>query len=271
MTDPVPATRSTVLCSAWATPADIPDVYRSRVTDGEWERFLLQASEILWALSGRRWYGAGCEETAVLRSKPPMAGMPDWPYDASWGACGCSTYGSWIDTTWWPPVPGRYPGITHPDPVAIKLPRNPITAIVEVTENGVTLDPGDYRLTRSGWLERLDGAWTTCFDTTEITYRFGEPPPEGGVQSVVTLAIQFMLDFLGDSKCRLPQRVTSLTRQGISMSMIDPMDFLPEGKTGFYLIDLWLSAVNPGHRGARGSVFSLDIPTTIKGATTDVP
>lgn len=272
MTEPVPAVRSRVLCSAWATPADVPEQYRDRVDDATWERLLMQASEIMWALSGRRWYGAGCEETAMLRSYPPQAGRPGWPYDDSWGACGCASFGSWTGDGWYAPVWGSYSDIAHPNPIAIQLPRAPITAIVEVTEDGVTVDPGDYRLTRSGWLERIDGGhWRTCGDTTEITYQFGEPPPEGGVQAVITLAVQLALDSVGDPKCRLPARVTSLTRQGISVSMLDPMEFITNGKTGFYMIDLWLSAVNPYNRPARGSVWSLDIPTTIKGATTDVP
>jgi hypothetical protein len=48
------------------------------------------------------------------------------------------------------------------------------------------------------------------------------------------------------------------------------MDFLSNGRTGFYSIDLWLAAVNPDRRPMRGHVWSPDIPTTIKGIT-DVP
>lgn len=271
MTEPVPAARSAVLCSAWATPADIPEQYRDRVTDDVWERLLLQASEIMWALSGRRWYGGGCEETATLRSFPPSAGAADWPYHASWGRCGCWRYGTWLGGAYYAPAVGAYPGIEHPRPVAVRLPRNPVTSIVEVADGADIVDPADYRLTRSGWLERLDGSWAVCGDVTTITYRFGEPPPEGGVQAVVAYAVQLMLDLVGDSACRLPARVTSITRQGISMTMLDPMDFIPNGKTGLYLVDLWLASVNPHNRPQRGNMFSLDVPATIKGATTDVP
>jgi hypothetical protein len=272
MTEPVPATRADVLCSAWATLADVPEQYRDRVDEETWERLLMQASEIMWALSGRRWYGAGCEETATLRSNPPSAGRGTWPYDDTWGRCACAAFGAWTGSGWYPPPFGSHPGIDHPEPIAIRLPRNPIEAVVEVTENGVTVDPDAYRLTRSGWLERVDGGhWGVCGDVTEVTYTFGEPPPEGGVQAVITLAVQLMLDSIGDAKCRLPARVTNLTRQGISVSVMDPMDFLSNGRTGFYLVDLWLAAVNPLNRPARGYVWSPDIPTTIKGATTNVP
>jgi len=263
MTDPVPAARSEVLCSPWATPADIPAAVRERLTDEEWLPLLMQASELLWALSGRRWYGGGCEETATLRSNPPTAGRDNWPYDRSWGWCGCWASGAWdlVPRTW---------GGTHLSPMAIKLPRQPVTAIVAVTEAGQTLAPESYRLTRSGWVERLTGSWAVCGDVTDVTYEFGEPPPEGGVQAVVALATQLMYDLLGDSKCRLPARVTSITRQGISMAVIDPMEMLPNGKTGFYLVDLWLASVNPLNRPQRGTFWSLDMPTTVKGAT-DVP
>lgn len=267
MTGPVPASRSTVLCSAWATPADVPDPHRDRLDDETWERLLMQASEIMWALSGRRWYGGGCEETAMLRSMPPTAGRDSWPYDASWGSCPCWRGGTWVDDLF---LPRTDYTTAHLSPVAIKLPRNPVTLIVEATVDGITLDPSAYRLTRSGWLERIDGGhWAVCGDSTDVTYQFGEPPPEGGVQAVVLFAIQLMLDYLGDAKCRLPARVTSVTRQGVTMAMLDPMEFLPDGKTGIYLIDLWLASVNPLHRPARGFFFSLDTPTTVKGTTTD--
>lgn len=269
MTEPDPGARTKVLCSAWATPADVPTDIREKVTDDVWERLLLQASEILWALSGRRWYGGGCEETATLRSVPPTAGRGSWPYDVSWGRCPCWNAGVWLDGMLWPPATW---GANHLAPIAIRLPRNPVTAVVEVVHDGVTVDPSAYRLNRAGWLERTDGAaWEVCNDTTTVTYEFGEPPPEGGVQAVVALATQMMYDLTGDSKCRLPQRVTSITRQGISMSMIDPMEFMPDGKTGFYLVDLWLTSVNPHNRPQRGTMWSLDVPTTVKGATTDVP
>jgi hypothetical protein len=270
MSGPVPAARSQVLCSAWATPADVPEPYRSHtgMTDEIWERLLMQASEILWALSGRRWYGGGCEETATLRSVPPTPGRANWPYDASWGSCACWATGTWIDDLLWPPTNW---GGDHLAPTAVHLPRDPVTAVVSVTVDGELLDPSAYRLTRAGWVERLTGTWDVCGDVTDIVYQFGEPPPEGGVQAAVQLAIQLMLDLTGDSKCRLPQRVTSITRQGISMSMIDPMDFLPDGRTGFYLTDLWLASVNPHNRPARGSVWSLDIPTTATGGITNVP
>lgn len=261
MTEPTPAVRTPVLCSPWATFADIPGPYQSLVDEPTWARVLMQASEILWALSGRRWYGGGCEETALLRSIPPTAGHGNWPYDQTWGWCPCWSAGTWDDG--WPVPPASWGG-DHLEPVAIKLPRDPVTAILSVTEGGTVLAADQYRLTRSGWLERLSGRWAVCGDETEIIYTFGEPPPEGGVQAVVALAVELARDIAGDGQCQLPQRVTSITRQGISMSMIDPMEFLPNGKTGLYLVDLWLAAVNPHNRPARGSVWSLDVPSTVR-------
>jgi len=265
VTEPVPAARTSVLCSAWATLADVPEEHRDRVDELTWERLLLQASEILWALSGRRWLGGGCTETATLRAYPPQAGRGTWPYDASWGSCGCASYGTWLETGWYAPVAGLYPGVDHVAPVAIKLPRDQVTAIVSITEAGVVMDTDDYRLTSAGWLERLNGPWRLCGDVTDVVYSFGSPPPEGGVQAAVALAVQMMLDLIGDARCRLPARVTSLTRQGVSMTMLDPMDFLPNGKTGLYAVDLWLATVNPHNRPQRGTMFSLDVPTTLRG------
>jgi hypothetical protein len=254
------APRSDVLCSAWASPADIPERHRPLLSNEEWERVLMQASEILWALSGRRWFGGGCEDTATLRSVPPVPGRGSWPYEDSWGKCACWSYGTWHGG-WLFPAPAG--AAQHYAPMAVRLPEAPVTGVTSVTINGEPFS--DYRLTRSGWLERLDGnTWSVCDDSTQVVYTFGESPPEGGVQAAVALAVQLAMDEVGSEECQLPQRVTSVTRQGVSMTVLDPQEFLTNGRVGLYVVDLWLSAVNPQSRGQRGSVWSPDLPVTTR-------
>lgn len=237
-----PAPRSSVLCAAWATPADVPETYRTRQSDEEWQDHLMHASEVLWALSGRRWYGGGCSETADFYEKPgcwtqrvDSGGGNFWYIPArSWATCGSD---------------------------AIKLPRSPVVAVSAVTINGAAFT--DYRLEPAGGLlYRTDGCgWQQCYDGhISVTYTYGQPPPEGGVRAAVALAIEFALAAMGSSECALPERVQSITRQGISMTMLDPMDFLPQGRTGIYIVDLWLASVNPQSRAQRGRVWSPDVP-----------
>lgn len=250
------AARSQVLCSSWALPNDVPSPDRETQTDAEWTRLLLRASEILYYLSGRRWIGLGCTETATLRS---MDGNGTWPYHPSWGSCSCWTYGTWRGLWLYPPGVDVHLGHSQ-GPVAIQLPMSPIGVVTEVREDGVLLDPSSYRFSRSGWVTRLDGeAWNVCMDTTTITYTFGEPPPGGGVDAAVELAIELAAYGRGE-QCAWPRTVTSVTRQGLSMEIANPLDFLAEGRTGLPGVDMWLAAVNPTSRAQRGRVWSPDIP-----------
>ncbi len=245
---------SAVLCAAWATPTDIPDAVKTTMglTDDQWLGPLMRASELLWMLSGRRWYGDGCTEEAVLKSIP---GNGMWPYSRSWGSCGC-----------WGADPLMLPHLTHiPRPVAIRLPRSPAAAITSVTVGGVVLAADEYFLTRSGWLTRSqDGdTWDTCTGTTVVRYTFGEPPPAGGRDAAVTLAVELAKDLYGvGGKCRLPKATTSVNRQGVNIELSDPQVYLDKGRTGLPSVDLWLVAVNPQARAQRGRVWSPDIPMT---------
>lgn len=255
MTEPLPAPVSEVLCAPWATPADVPQSVKSELglpDDEQWVGPLLRASELLWMLSGRRWYGDGCEESAVLRSDRAA-----WPWHESWGRCGC-----WLSPSLWPPA--TLAGSGHVvQPLAVRLPRDRVTSVVSVTVDGAPLDPSAYRVSAAGWLERIDGGrWAVCSATTEVVYRHGSPPPRGGVDAAATLATELAKDFYGLKGCRLPRRVTAITRQGVSLDLADPGQFLERGHVGLMSVDLWLSAVNPGGRPAEGLVWSPDLPQT---------
>jgi hypothetical protein len=245
---------SAVLCSPWALPDDVPAVVRQEldgVTDEQIASALERASEILWMLSGRRWSGGGCTAVARLVSRP----TPGAPWSRTWGHCGC-----------WD-VPGSLVGwSSHIDqPRGLRLPTSPVTGITSVVQDGVTLPSTAYLLGRTGWLERVDGGvWSVCDADTVITYTYGEAPPAGGRDAAVTLGVELLKDSLGLKGCRLPKRVTSVTRQAVSMTMLDPSDFLNEGLTGLTSVDLWLRAVNPEQRPQSGGVWSLDVNQTRK-------
>ncbi len=64
-----------------------------------------------------------------------------------------------------------------------------------------------------------------------------------------TLAIEFAKLWSDDETCALPQRVTSVSRQGVSFTILDQQDFIQELRTGLYAVDLFLKTVNPD--GAR--------------------
>lgn len=248
---------SEVLCSPWAVVADVPARLRDTVTDlsdAELQSCLDRASEILWMLSGRRWLGGGCEETVTLRSQPPGTGT--WPYHSSWGACGCW---EWARRYGLALFNGSHIG----PPRAVQLPRAPVTAITSVTIDGDSF--ADWELLRQGWVQRTDGlGWPVCTGTAEITYEFGEPPPVAGQFAAIELGVELGKDLLGLTECQLPQRVVNVTRQGVSMTAMDPSEFMEKGKVGLTSVDLWLSAVNPKATAQAAHVWSPDLPRTVR-------
>ncbi len=253
VTGPIPAVVSPVLCAAWATPADVPAEIRTElgITDQQLATQLMRASELLWMLTGRIWYGIGCSEEVTLRSLPTSAPWRgDWIIHSSWGECPC-----WL-------TPGSV--VDHiAQPLRVKLPRSPVQAITSVTVEGVLLDPSAYRLNHAGVLERIDGGlWQVCGGDTVIVYTYGEAPPAGGRDAAVTLGIEFARDFHGIAGCRLPSNVTSLTRQEVTTTYADPNEFLEKGLTGLRSVDLWVRAINPHSRPQRARVYSPDVPRT---------
>lgn len=253
VTGPIPALVSPVLCAPWATPADVPAAIRAElgITDQQLAVQLMRASELLWMLTGRIWYGIGCSEEATLRSLPTSAPWRgDWIVHSSWGECPCwLSSGSFVDHI--------------AQPRRVKLPRSPVQAITSVTVEGVLLDPSAYRLNHAGMLERTDGGlWQVCAGETVIVYTYGEAPPAGGRDAAVTLGVEFARDFHGLSGCRLPTNVTSLTRQEVTTTYSDPNEFLEKGLTGLRSVDLWVKAINPHNRPQRARVYSPDVPRT---------
>lgn len=210
------------------------------------------AVQVLWSLSGRQ-FGL-CPVLARPCPSPcgglfavePTFGMPStgWFFPVwdgtNWRnvACGCGPKCSW-----------QAPNVIHlASRVAL-----PVQEIQEVVIAGVVLDPSEYRL-EGDLLYRVNANWpaqdlTRPLDeegTWSVTYLRGNPPPPGSAKLVGQLAAEFLAACNG-GKCRLPRRVKSVTRQGVSYDMVDPVDIYKDGKTGIPEIDLWLSAVNPNH------------------------
>lgn len=238
--------------AAWATIDDIPEAVVEEVGIGlpEWYRVLSLATDVLWGATGRRWRGRSMSETVTLRAAPPQNDSGRrWPYDTSWGFCSC--------------VGGALPAVSarHSQPTRVRLPRRDVTAVTAVTIDG---DPFTAFRLGGSWLTRTDGSgWPMCGERTQITYSFGRVPPLAGKQAVVEFAIEIAKAMSGQA-CSLPKRLTSVTRQGISFAALDDLEFLSEGLTGVYGIDVWIRAVNPDGRKQAATVWSPDIATATR-------
>lgn len=142
----------------------------------------------------------------------------------------------------------------------IRLRGRPVTKIHTVrTRDGRILDPSSYYLVDHSTIQAAAGVpWTPC--NVEITYTYGSVIPASGKMAARTLAMEFAKLWAGDEDCALPQRVTSISRQGVSYTLLDSQDFIDDVRTGLYAVDLFLKTVNPDKARAKSRVFSPDVP-----------
>lgn len=74
-----------------------------------------------------------------------------------------------------------------------------------------------------------------------VEYTQGSTLVPGSGRAAAALAREYVKASQGLA-CRLPERITSVTRQGMSWTILDPQDFLTRGLTGVSVVDHWLSA-----------------------------
>lgn len=142
----------------------------------------------------------------------------------------------------------------------IRLRGRPVQKIHTIrNRSGVVVDPTSYYLVDHSTIQATAGSrWTPC--DIEVTYTYGIEPPTMGKMAARTLAIEFCKLWNGDDDCILPQRVTSVSRQGVSYTILDSQDFIAELRTGLYAVDLFLKSVNPDGARAKARVFTPDVP-----------
>ena len=144
----------------------------------------------------------------------------------------------------------------------------PVDNVLQVRVDGQVLDPSAYRIDNLYWLVRTDGdLWPVCQDMTaaptepdtfEVTYEWGVPVPKGGQLAATVLACEMAKATLG-RECSLPQRVQSVTREGVSIAVLDTFEGLEAGRTGIWVVDSWVTSVTNAPRRSR--VLSPDTRT----------
>lgn len=208
------------------------------------------AVHVLWALTGRQ-FGV-CP--VIARPCPSNCGVSIYPS----GYAGLPFFPMWIDGGWRNVGCGCGGTCSYQSPRVIHLASRiglPVQEVTEVVIAGELLDDSEYKL-EGDMLYRIGADWpsqdlSSPLDepgTWSVTYTRGIPPPPGAGKLVGLLAAEFLAACNG-GKCRLPRRVRSVTRQGVSMDMLDPTDILESGFTGIPEIDIFIRAVNP-HRVA---------------------
>ncbi len=144
----------------------------------------------------------------------------------------------------------------------------PVHSILRVEIDGETVPAEAYRVDEGRRLVRQDGGtWPLTQDllaapgepdTFVIEYERGLPVPAGGRVAAGALAMEFAKAMCNDSSCRLPERLQTVSRQGVTVTMLDGFEDLAEGRTGIWIVDSWVaSVVNPPR---PATVRSVDVP-----------
>jgi hypothetical protein len=226
------------------------------VENPEWLRMVAAASQILWAASGRRFGTCRTHERPVCQP------------------CGCSCNSCACDPT------DALHGLEY-----VKLSKRPVTAVHRVTIDGVDQRLDQFGVANWKYLIRLDDQlWPDCNDLTvppfvaptpgsvvgeweypsagtfAIEYSHGKEVPYLGRLAVAELAVELGKACVGDTDCQLPRRVQTITRKGMSMTLIDKMEHLNKGLWGLTLVDQFITSTNPNRLVRAARIFRADVP-----------
>lgn len=239
------------MTNLWITPEELVDVVPEEFS----YEACKAASGMMWALSGRKYSGISSTSEWYVTQADTL----------SYGGASSSTYSPILVDGSVVNVPSdridvaqsmTTDGITTAG--RIKLRGRPVRRIDAVRDTrGNILDPESYYLTEYSVLQCRPGhVWSDS--AVEVTYAYGTYPPTMGKMAARQLAIELAKLWAGDDDCALPQRVTSVARQGVTFTVLDPQDFIDDLRTGIYSIDLFLKSVNPDKARNRSRVFSPD-------------
>ena len=277
-------------CSPWVAASDVlgdPRLadYAASIPAGLAAEMATIASDVLYALSARQFTGA-CGPVKVR----PLSRPTD--IDQRFGnrntPSGYMSMGN-AATAYGAPGSGAFNSYGTSKPSEVDLGAYPVTEIIEVKIDGVTIPPDEYYLQsrrvlirsrpttstqpteRYGWpVNQFVDLPDTQQGTFSVTYMYGVAPPALGVMACKALAVQLTLNAIGQDSS-LPQRVTSMTRQGVTTAVVDVMDFFSKGLTGIYEVDLFVSTYNPSKARARTLVWTPDMGRPRREPTGGIP
>lgn len=228
-----PASASPGPCATWCSWDDVIDACpevpaltdEARIPLGARDAILERVTWILYMLDGGRYPGICTTTRSVCRECSTCRRT----------SCCCPSRDS-ID------LKGRFP----------------VFAAWGVTIDGTELDRSAYQLRDNRWLVRTDGErWPSCADLTDsdgfsATWAYGRNPPVGLKHAAAVFAREIAKGCL-DEVCALPERVTTVNREGTTYVVLDSQKFLDEGRVGIYDVDLALIAARPPAETKQGS------------------
>lgn len=224
---------------AWATASSLVHADSPRAAEA-----LETASFVLWSLTGRRYSGiySITEAYSTYRS-------------LGRGVAPALVHGQLVNMAYPPGNECRCNscGVFH----QFRLRQAPVRYILDVSVDGTALERSDWVVINRNTLGFLTPLVCGA-NCVVVTYQYGSDPPPGGAAAVRRLADEIIAS-MENTECALPQRVTSVSRQGVSWTLLDPQEFLEQGRVGIYEIDMFIKAANPARALMPAKVFSPDI------------
>ena len=219
----------------------------------------------LWAATGRRYglctqtirpCGRYCQNNGV--NGYYWAEGTWYPYilNGTWRNCWCGNSGTPGCCTCTPTCEVYLPGPVYSVPVT------------GVSQDGASVPADAWRVDNGKWLVRTDGeCWPECQDydvdsgvgTFFVTYQRGIAAPGVLLRAAGEMACEWAKACVG-AACRLPQRATSIARQGVTVSMVSMDDLLKNGLTGVATVDFIIRSINPYGLTGRMRIASPDDP-----------
>lgn len=226
------------------------------------------ATDTLWALTGRQ-FGL-CNYTFrpcrrdCFSSPFPPDGWAEWPWTSTYPQPALIA-GSWFNL-----VCGSCPGTCSCSAVSEFVLPAPVHDIIDITIDGTPMASGAYRLDNNRLVVRTDGGtWPLCNDlsvndgaegTWTVTATIGRVIPDGAALAMGQLVCEIIRGAQGED-CNLPPGVTQLIRQGVTIQYPDIGELFRQGRTGLYLVDMFVSTWNPNRLTNRSRVYNVDRPT----------
>lgn len=204
------------------------------------------AVQVLWSSTGRQ-FGA-----CPVIARPVLC---DWFGQLAWNWYGAPWQPVDLGDGTWANLPAGPPWNSI-DPTRARL-LGPVNQITSVKIGNVVFSSANYRLDDGEDLVRTDGlSWPLWQDTSlpgtdttafVVNYTIGIPVPAILAAMAGTYALEFARATSpnASTKCRLPSRVKTITRQGVTIDMVDPTVLLEKGLTGLPDVDAIILALNP--------------------------
>lgn len=236
--DPMPCgpfttAENVLLCCAIAQEQGLSD------TDPRLLDTIADASLLLYYWTGRQ-YGT---QTAVLRLCRPC--------NCSGPVCACGVNA--IDLGLWP-----------------------VLSLDALRMDGVEQDLTNFHIDEYHYLVRSgpQDPWPNCsnqwaasggpYDSQaygyvfEVELTYGIEVPSILERAARTLACELLNDACA-ATCKLPERVTSVARRGLTMEVASSMDLLDKNMTGIYSVDLAIKTLNPSRLQSPTFVWTPDL------------